>query len=83
MEYRGVLILRLVATVSSCVLHYLDNMYIGDNFKDVVVILHVGMTAKQDGGYMYTQWTRLLSSTELSSLGQDVIHSPVAVVVCG
>ena len=57
MEYRGVLILRLVATVSSCVLHYLDNMYIGDNCKYVVVILHVGMTVKQDGGYMYTQWT--------------------------
>ena len=41
--------------------------------------LHVGITGKQDGGY--TQWTWLQKG--LSSLGQKIIHLPVARVVYG
>ena len=40
--------------------------------KVAVATLHVGMTGKQDVGYM-----------GLSSPGQDIIHSTVARVVCG
>ena len=40
----------------------------------LVATLHVGMTGKQGGGY--TQWVGP-ASTELSFLGQDIIHSPV------
>ena len=46
----------------------------------LVATLHVRMTRKQDGGY--TQSTQL-QWNYLSSLGQNTIHSSIAIVVCG
>ena len=46
----------------------------------LVATLHVGMTLKQDGGYTDSVGT---TSMGLSSLDQNIIHSPVAKVVYG